>query len=93
MYYKLLYAMVYMVYHILDRQSMKFHSSSNIVDGSLNMFDQQVGFLKSYTSCTISEYDFEFQIGELLNKVRNSLPPQKEKRGAAAQADVVPGES
>lgn len=42
---------------------------------------------------TISAYDFESQIGELLNQVRNSLPPQKEKRDAAVQTDAVPGES
>ena len=42
---------------------------------------------------TVSAYDFESRIGELLIQVRNSLPPQKEIRDAAVQTDAVPGES
>ena len=42
---------------------------------------------------TVSAYDFESRIGELLNQVRNGLPHKKEKRDAAVQTDVVPDES
>ncbi|MFN2233435.1 MAG: hypothetical protein ACK2U1_04345 [Anaerolineales bacterium] len=42
---------------------------------------------------TVSAYDFESHIGELLNQVRNSLTAVKKKRDTAVQTDAVSSES
>jgi DNA-binding NarL/FixJ family response regulator len=42
---------------------------------------------------TISAYDIESRIGELLNQIRNSLPPEKENMDSAVETDPVSRES
>ena len=42
---------------------------------------------------TISAYDIESRIGELLNQIRNSLPPEKENIDSAVETDPVSRES